>query len=152
MNDAPPAPLKILFVCYANLCRSPLAEVIAGAVFAGRIEAQSAGVDPGQGGPFEEAIEVVRRFYERDISGHRPRFVLDFPIVEYDYIIALDSAVFIRLAHMPEIPKDKLYGWEIADPCGLGIETYEKTARKLEAEIGKFLNQRQRERLLLRRV
>jgi protein-tyrosine-phosphatase len=140
-NDAPLPPIRILFVCFANLCRSPLAELIAGTRFPGRIEARSAGVSPGNSGPFEEAIDVARRIYGRNIAGHRPRHVLEFPIADFDYIIALDSAVFIRLAHMPEIPQEKLFGWEIADPCGLGVETYEQTARTLETEIGKFLDQ-----------
>jgi protein-tyrosine-phosphatase len=146
-NDVPHPPIRILFVCYANLCRSPLAESIAGTRFPGRIEARSAGVAPGNSGPFEEAIDVARRFYGRNIAGHRPRHVLEFPIADFDYIVALDSAVFIRLAHTPEIPHEKLFGWEIADPCGLGVETYEQTARTLEKEIEKFLDQRELERL-----
>jgi protein-tyrosine-phosphatase len=146
-NDARFTPVRILFVCYANLCRSPLAELIAGVRFPGRIEARSAGVAPGNSGPFEEAIDVARRFYGRNIAGHRPRHVLEFPIADFDYIVALDSTVFIRLAHMSEIPQEKLFGWEIADPCGLGVETYEQTARTLEKEIEKFLDQRELERL-----
>jgi protein-tyrosine-phosphatase len=146
-NDIPRPPIKILFVCYANLCRSPLAELIAGTRFPGRIEARSAGVAPGNSGPFEEAIDVARRFYGRNIAGHRPRHILEFPIADFDYIVALDSTVFIRLAHMAEIPQEKLFGWEIADPCGLGVEAYEQTARTLEKEIEKFLDQRELERL-----
>jgi protein-tyrosine-phosphatase len=137
--------MKVLFVCFANLCRSPLAEVISAVKFPGRIEARSAGVSPAPGRPFEEAIDVVRRFYGRDITGHRPHHVLDFPVDEFDYIIAMDTTVFIRLTRMPEIPQDKLYGWEIADPAGLGVETYEKVARALEQEIEKFCETRERE-------
>jgi protein-tyrosine-phosphatase len=145
-HDARLTPVRILFVCYANLCRSPLAELIAGVKFPGRVEARSAGISPGPSGPFEEAIDVARRFYGRNIAGHRPRHVLEFPLADFDYIVALDSTVFIRLAHMPEIPADKLFGWEIADPAGLGVETYEQTARTLETEIEKFLDQRDIER------
>jgi len=137
--------MKILFVCFANLCRSPLAEVISAVKFPGRIEARSAGVSPAPGRPFEEAVDVVKRFYGRDISRHRPRHVLEFPIGEFDYVVAMDSTVFIRLARMPEIPEEKLYGWEIADPAGLGVETYEKVARTLEEEIEKFCEARERE-------
>lgn len=137
--------MKILFVCYANLCRSPLAEVISAAKFPGRIEARSAGVSPAPGRPFEEAVDVVRRFYGRDISRHRPQHVLEFPLGNFDYIVAMDSTVFMRLVRMPEIPEEKLYGWEIADPAGLGVETYEKVARTLEEEIEKFCEDREQE-------
>jgi protein-tyrosine-phosphatase len=139
--------MKVLFVCYANLCRSPLAVVISESLFKGRIEARSAGVAPAPGRPFEEAIDVAKRFYKHNISKHRPRNVLDFPPEDFDYIIALDSTVFMRLARMPEIPDEKLFGWEIPDPAGLGIETYEKVARLLEKEIEKFLELREQEAL-----
>jgi len=137
--------MKILFVCYANLCRSPLAEVIAGTRFEGRVEARSAGVSPAPGKPFEEALTVARKFYGRDLSRHRPRHVLDYNPADFDYIIALDSNVFMRLARRPEIPGEKLFGWEIADPAGFGVETYEKVARVLEKEMEKFVEARERE-------
>lgn len=137
--------MKVLFVCFANLCRSPLAETISDALFAGRIEAKSAGVSPAPTGPFEEMLDVAKRFYRRDLSRHRPRYVLDFDIRDFDYVIALDSNVFIRLARMPEIPGEKLFGWEISDPAGYGVETYEKTARTLEKEIARFIEDRERE-------
>ena len=141
MNDRP---YKILFVCLANLCRSPLAEVIARTLHPREIEPASAGVSPG-GVPFEEAVDVVKRFYGADLSGHRPRHVLDFPVGEFDFIIALDSPVFMRLAAMKEIPRDRLFGWEIDDPYGLGVFAYEATARRIEREIEAFLLQRDRE-------
>lgn len=137
--------MKILFVCYANLCRSPLAEVIAGTKFAGRVEARSAGISPAPGGPFEEALTVARKLYGWDLSRHRPRHVLDSRPADFDYVIALDSNVFMRLARMPEIPGEKLFGWEITDPAGYGVETYEKVARSLEREIEKFVEARERE-------
>lgn len=140
--------MKVLFVCYANLCRSPLAETIALKRFGGRCEAESAGVDPAAGGPFEELLDVARRFYGADLSGHRPRFVLDCRPEAFDYIIALDSNVFIRLAGLPEIPAEKLFGWEIQDPAGFGVSTYEKVARRLETEIEKFIEGREREAAL----
>jgi len=137
--------MKILFVCYANLCRSPLAEAISESEFSGRIEARSAGVAPAPGRPFEEAVDVARRFYKRNISRHRTRHVLDFSLQDFDYIIGMDSNVFIQLTAMPEIPKEKLFGWEIPDPAGLGVETYEKAARLIEQEIEHFLEFRERD-------
>ena len=137
--------MKVLFVCYANLCRSPLAETISGALFPGRIEAESAGVVPAPGGPFEEMLDVAKRFYNRNLAAHRPRHILEADPAKFDYIIALDSNVFIRLTRMPEIPHDKLFGWEIQDPAGYGVTTYEKVARTLEKEIEKFVEARERE-------
>jgi protein-tyrosine-phosphatase len=134
------SPIRILFVCLANLCRSPMAVVIARTFHEGVIEADSAGVAPAEGPVFPVMAAVVRELYGADMSGHRPRHVLDRPVSEYDYIIAMDSAIFIRLSKMPEIPQDRLLGWEIADPAGLGYEAYEHTAELIEENLENFLD------------
>jgi protein-tyrosine phosphatase len=142
-------PFKILFVCLANLCRSPFAEAIARKRHGRSIEPASAGIAP-QGRPFEEAVEVAERLFGADLSGHRPRHVLEFPLDDFDFIIAMDSSVFMRLSSMNEVPPEKLYGWEIADPCGLGVDAYEAAARSIEREIDAFLLQRERDKLRAR--
>jgi len=145
------APVKILFVCLANLCRSPLAVALTRHRHAPAIEAQSAGVAPAAARMFPEALQVIRRITGQDMSGHVPRFVLDARPEEYDYIIAMDSSVFLRLSQMPQIPQDKLYGWEIADPAGYGVDAYEKTAAQIEDCLEQFLLNREMERGLLAR-
>ncbi len=136
----PNAPLRVLFVCLANLCRSPMAAVIARTLHEGAIEADSAGVSPAAGPVFPEMAAVVRELYGSDMSRHRPRHVLEFPVEKYDYIIAMDSAVFMRLSEMPGIPHDRLLGWEVADPAGLGFEAYERTAFLIEEILDNFLD------------
>jgi protein-tyrosine-phosphatase len=130
---------KILFVCLANLCRSPMAKVIAEKFYGSFLQADSAGIAPGQGPLFPETTYVLREFYGVKLPNHKPRHVLEFPLADYDYIIALDSGVFVRLSEMKDIPKDKLYGWEVPDPCGEGLEAYERTARRLEEEMDRFV-------------
>lgn len=134
------SPIRILFVCLANLCRSPMAEVIVKTLHDGVLEADSAGVSPASGPVFPEMAAVVRDLYGADMSRHRPRHVLEFPVAEYDYIIAMDSAVFMRLSELPQIPHDRLLGWEIADPAGLGFEAYEQAAFVIEENIDRLLD------------
>jgi protein-tyrosine-phosphatase len=133
--------VRILFVCLANLCRSPLAKVIAKTFYDGLIEADSAGVAPGTGPVFPDMAAVVLENYGVDLSDHRPRHVLDYPVAEYDYIIALDSSVFMRLSDMPQIPHDRLIGWEIPDPAGMGMAAYERAAILIEENLEKFLDE-----------
>jgi protein-tyrosine phosphatase len=133
------SPPRVLFVCLANLCRSPMAEVIVKTLHEGVLEADSAGVSPVPGPVFAEMAAVVWELYGADMSRHHPRHVLEFPIAEYDCIVAMDSAVFIRLSEMPEIPHDRLLGWEVADPAGLGFEAYEQTAFLIEENIDQLL-------------
>lgn len=134
------SPLRVLFVCLANICRSPMAVVIARKLHPGAIEADSAGVAPAEGPVFPVMAAVVRELYGADVSGHRPRHVLDLPVSEYDYIIAMDSSIFMRLSEMPEVPPDRLIGWEIADPAGLGYDAYEHTAELIEKNLEYFLD------------
>jgi protein-tyrosine-phosphatase len=147
----PEPPIRILFVCLANLCRSPLAKVIAQIHLGPGVVAESAGVAPSPSRIPDEGLEMIHRLSGADASGHRPRFVLDFPLDAFDYIIGMDSSVFMRLSDMPEIPKDKLYGWEISDPCGLGIDAYERTAGQIERYLDQFLQNREMEKAAARR-
>jgi protein-tyrosine-phosphatase len=147
----PEPPIRILFVCLANLCRSPLAKVIAQLHLGPGVVAESAGVAPSPSRMPDEGLEMIRRLSGADASGHRPRFVLEFPLDAFDYIIGMDSSVFMRLSDMPEIPKDKLYGWEISDPCGLGIDAYERTAGQIERYLDQFLQNREMEKDSARR-
>jgi protein-tyrosine-phosphatase len=139
VNEARTKPIKILFVCLANLCRSPMAEAIARVAYGGMIQADSAGIAPGTGPIFPETALILSEFYGVNLSGHKPRHILEFPVANYDYIIAMDSPVFMRLSEMKEIPKDKLFGWEVADPCGLGIEAYERAALQIEEDLEQFV-------------
>jgi len=147
----PEPPIRILFVCLANLCRSPLARAIAMRGLGDGVAAESAGVAPSPSRIPDEGLELIRRLTGTDASGHRPRFVLDFPLDEFDYIIGMDSSVFMRLTAMPQIPKDKLYGWEISDPCGHGMDAYEETARQIEQYLNQFLLNREMEKAAARR-
>ena len=133
------SPIRVLFVCLANLCRSPMAVVIARALHDGVIEADSAGVAPAEGPVFPVMAAVVRDLYGADVTGHRARHVLDYPVSDYDVIIAMDSSIFMRLSGMPGIPHDRLLGWEVADPAGLGFEAYERTAFTIEQNLENFL-------------
>ncbi len=139
----PEPPIRILFVCLANLCRSPLAKVIAERSFGGGVKAESAGVAPSPARIPDEGIEMIRRLTGADASGHRPRFVLEYTLDNFDYIIGMDSSVFMRLSAMPQVPKDKLYGWEISDPCGLGMDAYENTVRQIAQYLDQFLLNRE---------
>lgn len=144
-------PIKILFVCAANLCRSPLAEIIAEKLSGGAIEAKSAGISPAYCPVYEEAACVAEKFYGADFSGHKPTHVLEYQLEEFDHIIAMDSSVHKALAEMKSVPKDKIVVWEIADPCGFGIEAYERAAREIEHELEIFLHNRELETGTLRR-
>jgi len=128
-----------------------MAAVIAKKLHGKNITVESAGIAPAPGPTTPEAVEVMKKIFGVDIGDHRPRHVLDFPLDEFDYIIAMDSAVFMSLTEMTRIPKEKLYGWDVPDPCGLGIEAYERAARQIELYLDQFLLNREIDKGLFRR-
>jgi len=132
-------PLQILFVCFANMCRSPMAEAIVKKRLGEAVHAESAGIAAYGNAPSKEAVELVRALYEADISRHQPRNISEVDLSRFDFILAMDSSVFVRLHEMDSVPKDKLFAWEIEDPCGRGMEAYRLAARKIEHQLDQFL-------------
>jgi len=132
-------PLRILFVCFANMCRSPMAEAIVKKRLGEAVRAESAGIAAYGNAPSKEAVELIQALYEADISRHRPRNIFEVDLSRFDFILAMDTSVFMRLQEIEPIPKDKLFAWEIEDPCGRGMEAYRLTARKIERRLDQFL-------------
>ncbi|MGE5507001.1 MAG: C-GCAxxG-C-C family (seleno)protein [Chitinophagales bacterium] len=80
----------MLFLCTGNSCRSQMAEGWANALHNGRIEAFSAGTDPGEVNPL--AVKVMAEAGV-DISGHRSKHLGEFLGQPFDYVVTLcDSA------------------------------------------------------------
>jgi protein-tyrosine phosphatase len=94
---------KVLFVCTANLCRSPMAEgvfraLVERAGLADAFEIDSAGTSDrfvGQS-PVPAAIEAAAgRGY--DISGIRSRQVTGQDIARFDYPLAMDASHLVEM-------------------------------------------------------
>lgn len=130
---------RILFVCYGNICRSPMAEGIALRRLGARGEAASAGIAATGGPAAHEAVLVMKLVYQADISDHVARPVGVFDIRSFDHVVAMDIPIFNHLRDIWGVPESKLYGWDIEDPLGFGYDTYKETARKIERRLDQFL-------------
>lgn len=91
-----PAPVRVLFVCHGNICRSPIAEGVFDALVAQRgvgelFEVDSAGVSDYHVGeePHRQSIRVCQQ-YGIDISGQRARQVKSHDFERFDWVIAMD--------------------------------------------------------------
>lgn len=131
---------RVLFVCIGNICRSPMAEGIARALFGNLMRAESAGIAATTNTrPSEDAVLVMKSFYQEDISRHRARSLDAVRLMEFDYVIALDNLVTNRIRDAGVYPAGRLLGWDIEDPIGLGRDAYERAARKIEARLKEFM-------------
>ena len=126
---------SVLFVCTANICRSPTAEGILRSLLAqsgkdGGVEIASAGTHDYHVGepPFPAAVEVARR-RGYDISGSVSRRIASNDFDHFDHILAMDKANLANLRSIaPTRSKqkielllaygDKYYGKEVPDPYG----------------------------------
>ena len=131
--------MKILFVCYGNLCRSPMAAGIARRLLGDGAEVASAGIAAAGGPAAEDAVLVMKILYKTDISDHVARNISDYDLGSFDHIIAMDFPVYARLRDLRIIPDEKLYGWDIEDPLGRGYEDFKEAARKIEIRLKQWI-------------
>jgi protein-tyrosine phosphatase len=129
----------LLFVCYGNICRSPMAEGIARKRLGASAEVASAGIGATGGPAAEEAVLVMKLVYGQDISSHIARPVGIFDLGSFDHIVAMDVSIYNHLRDIWDVPEAVLYGWDIEDPIGADYSTFKETAGKIERRLEQFL-------------
>jgi len=80
------SPLRVLFLCTGNSCRSQMAEGWARALKPGVIEPYSAGIETHGLNP--NAVKVMAEAGV-DISGHRSKHVSELKDLEFDYVVTV---------------------------------------------------------------
>lgn len=130
---------EILFVCYGNICRSPMALGLARKRLGDRAGVRSAGI-AAEGGPASaDAVLVMKIVYQVDISDHLARNISEYDLASFDHVVALDYAVYARLKALGIIAEDRLYGWDIADPLGRGYDAYKEAARRIDRRLEQWI-------------
>ncbi|HRW17354.1 MAG TPA: low molecular weight phosphatase family protein [Dermatophilaceae bacterium] len=99
-----PAPLTVLFVCTANICRSAYAAARAADFVppGGALEIRSAGIPGLVGEPMSEEMAQVLAERGRDGSAHRSRSVTAQVVAEADLVLTMEARH--RLAIIDELP------------------------------------------------
>lgn len=166
MRSAATGPLKLAFVCYGNICRSPFAGMLFGKRMqefrsAGNrmidITVFSAGVRPVKGrSPPAEAIQASQK-WGLDLGAHRSDFLDDGAADSADLIIAFDhnnvksirerhpdiTAPVILLAALPAQPCGPL---EIEDPYGGDLARFERIYDQIARGVDALMEMVSRER------
>jgi protein arginine phosphatase len=137
--------LSILFVCAANICRSPMAEALLKRLITGRPDAgewhiESAGIWGVEGYPAAETSQLVMKAMGMDLSMHKSQPVSYELLKQFDLILTMEVFHKECLAIEYDGFKDRIYTIsemvdsteDIHDPMGGKPEAYEATAHKLE--------------------
>ncbi len=163
-RPGPPQPRRVLFVCHANLIRSPLAEnlfrmMVSQAGLGDRFDVDSAGVAVRWEG--QPPLDTMRRLAESHgvaMRGSSRRFLqADFD--RFDWILAMDEGIKTDLLSMARSPADwskvRLMrefdpesgtGLSVPDPYLEGDEDFETTYRIIERCVARLLETLQSEK------
>ena len=149
-------PMRVWFVCYGNICRSPMAEVIFRDAVRARpalehVVVASAGVGAIEGHEATpEAVEVMRLDFGLDLTTHRARRV--HSNLPADLVFGMDAFTTRRLRLVvPFVPVWMIgeyaeTGEEVADPYGEDLPVYrvcaEQIARLVDAAIERIDGER----------
>jgi protein-tyrosine phosphatase len=140
---------SVLFVCTANICRSPMAlgvmrSLVAAQGCEARVALDAAGTHDYHAGkpPFPEAVAAAkRRGY--DITRLIARQVVPHDFDEHDHILAMDGANLASLRTIaptrakPKIELlleygDRFHGMEVPDPYGKDAKAFERALDMIE--------------------
>ena len=129
-------PLRILFYCIGNACRSPLAEAICRHLGGDGVEVSSAGVAP-MGSVSEGSLNALRSL-GISTEGLGSEGLSGFEPADYDLVISLDEGFPVKRVLGPEIAF-RYEDWDIPDPLGEDNEAYLDVARLLHGRIEELL-------------
>ncbi len=117
------SPMRILFVCVGNTCRSQMAQAAASHM---GYEAESAGTRPGR----EIAAKAIKVTSDLGIGmeGQYPKSVDEIDTTGFDRIISMGCGV-----ECPNLPIDE--DWGLDDPVGEEEEIYHATLNDILRHI-----------------
>ncbi|MGZ4860964.1 MAG: arsenate reductase/protein-tyrosine-phosphatase family protein, partial [Candidatus Angelobacter sp.] len=136
-------PGKIVFLCYGNICRSPLAAGLAEQRLSG-VSIESAGFHDQAGRSCPEKILRIGNSFGIDLSGHRSARVMEDHLANADLVVVMDLENLNRLRReFPEIAERTtllgLFGTPgtlaIADPYLTGEGATHRICEQVRAGI-----------------
>ncbi len=145
---------KIMFVCFGNTCRSPMAEGALRKILENRkisgVDVYSSGTSGGidfEATPY--AVEAAK-IWEADISSHRSQPLSAEIIDRTDLILAMERShcqevlrlspdAINRLFLLKKFPVHGCSGEGVDDPIGGSLDMYNQTFLEIGEEIGRIL-------------
>src|SRR5204862_2020198 len=124
------APVKVLFVCIGNSCRSQMAEAFANRLGRGQVRAWSAGSAP--------LGQIVPMTYDAmkekgiTLEGQWTKGLADVPVAEMDIVVGMGCEVDCPL---PAGFKGRRIEWNTSDPYGEDAAYYGSVRDLIEGQV-----------------
>lgn len=141
-------PMRIVFICTGNTCRSPMAEALMRRALEARghrnVEVSSAGIGAWEGAPASEGSLLVGLENGLDLSQHRARLLTPELARTADLVLAMsvqqrDRAAALgagdRAHTLAGFASVSGSGVDVQDPFGSDLEAYRSTYRQLEGLV-----------------
>jgi len=136
-----PPPVKVLFLCTGNSCRSQMAEGWARHLLkGGQVEAHSAGIETHGLNP--RAVRVMAEAGV-DISGHRSKHVDELRDIEFDYVVTVCGHAHESCPVFPGRAKVVHVGFDDPPALAAGAADEEEALahyRRVRDEIRRFVS------------
>lgn len=133
---------EVVFVCYGNICRSPIAEALLARALDDRLGpghdwiVSSAGVGATDGTPASRGTKDALAARGIDFRSHRARYLTPALARGADLLVCMEPEQVTAVAKLTGDPsRVALMGEGIPDPIGAGPEMYERTAALIESHI-----------------
>jgi protein-tyrosine phosphatase len=133
---------EVVFVCYGNICRSPIGEALLARALNERLgdghdwTVSSAGVGATDGTPASRGTKDVLAARGIDFRRHRARFLTPAIARDAALLVCMEPMQVEQVRRMVDDPdKVVLMGDGVPDPIGAGPELYERTAALIESHI-----------------
>jgi len=127
-----PRPVRVVFVCVENSCRSQMAEAYARILGGDRVEAWSAGSAGGAGVNPKAVAAMAELGY--DLSAHRSKPLADLPDAPFDVAVTMgcgDACPMVRAGRRED--------WDIPDPKTLGPDDFRQVRDRIGDKVRALL-------------
>jgi arsenate reductase len=134
MTETSNPPLKILFVCIGNSCRSQMAEAWANHLGGGKVRVWSAGSHP----LGEITADTYTVMHEKRVSLDEQwsKGLRDVPVAEMDVVVGMGCEVECPV---PAGFKGRVVEWDVPDPYAQGLDAFRVVRDLVEQHVRALL-------------
>ena len=123
-------PVRVLFVCIGNSCRSQMAEGFARHKHGGVIEALSAGTHPASIVQPETIVIMAEKSVS--LEDQYPKNLRSISDADVDLVVNMSG--YPVMPHLPDLKGGNLI-WTVTDPIGQSFEVYQSVRDRIEALV-----------------